>query len=709
VDSRDGQHSVVSLERHGDIAVITADNPPVNTITAAVRAGLTQALQQLLQQRGVGALLVRCAGNTFFSGADIGEFSGPPRETEYRELFGQLESLPIPVIAALHGTALGGGVELALACHYRVAAPQARLGFPEVTLGIIPGAGGTQRLPRLTGAEQALELILSGKPIGAARALQLGIIDEIIDGDLYDGALQYVRRLLAAHAPVRRTGERTVDPASAPAPAMAALQARIERQYPHQRAPAMAFDAVGAALTLPLAQGLAYEARLVGEAKASVECRAAVHVFFAEREARQVADLPPDTASRPVRTCAIVGAGTMGRGIAQCFANAGIAVTLLDVDDAALERGLAGIAHDYDTQLQRGRITAEQRQQRLALVRGALDDAALAQADVMIEAAFEDLALKRRIFERLERAARPGAVLATNTSTLDIGELARATQRPGDVIGMHFFVPAQVMPLLEVVRTDATSATTIQTVMQLARRLRKTAVIARSCYGFIGNRMMEGYAREAERMALEGASPRRIDGALERWGMAMGILAVFDMAGIDVGINVHRANSSRYPPDPSYYQADVALAQAGRLGRKNGRGYYRYQAGDHTRHEDPEALAILAARARQLDIQPRSHSDDEIVERCIHPLINEGLRILQEGVAQRAGDIDVVWTSGYGFPRFRGGPMFYADTIGPAAVLETILRYRERFGPMHWEPAPLLIELAASGRSIAEWEQERHR
>jgi 3-hydroxyacyl-CoA dehydrogenase len=434
-----------------------------------------------------------------------------------------------------------------------------------------------------------------------------------------------------------------------------------------------------------------------------------VHVFFAEREARQVADLPPDTASRPVRTCAIVGAGTMGRGIAQCFANAGIAVTLLDVDDAALERGLAGIAHDYDTQLQRGRITAQQQQQRVALVRGALDDAALAQADVVIEAAFEDLALKRRIFERLERAARPGAVLATNTSTLDIGELARATQRPGDVIGMHFFVPAQVMPLLEVVRTDATSATTIQTVMQLARRLRKTAVIARSCYGFIGNRMMEGYAREAERMALEGASPRRIDGALERWGMAMGILAVFDMAGIDVGINVHRANSSRYPPDPSYYQADVALAQAGRLGRKNGRGYYRYQAGDHTRHEDPEALAILAARARQLDIQPRSHSDDEIVERCIHPLINEGLRILQEGVAQRAGDIDVVWTSGYGFPRFRGGPMFYADTIGPAAVLETILRYRERFGPMHWEPAPLLIELAASGRSIAEWEQERHR
>jgi 3-hydroxyacyl-CoA dehydrogenase len=700
----------VSLERHGDIAVITADNPPVNTITAAVRAGLSQALQQLARQSGVRALLLRCAGSTFFSGADIGEFSGPPREAQYRELYGRIEALPIPVIAAMHGTVLGGGLELALACHYRVASPEARFGFPEVTLGIIPGAGGTQRMPRLIGALPALELIVSGKPVGAQRALELGFIDAIIQADAGDplaGALAYVGQLLAEGAAPRRTGERRVDPASAALPAMERLKQQIARQYPHQRAPALAFDAVSAAVTLPLAQGLSYEEQLVAQAKISVESRAAVHLFFAEREARRVADLPPATAARPIQSCAVVGAGTMGRGIAECFANAGIPVTLLDVDAAALGRGLAAIAHDYASQLQRGRISAEQQAQRLALVRGSLDDSALSQADLIIEAAFEDLSLKRSIFERLDRAARPGAVLATNTSTLDIGEIARATRRPGDVIGMHFFMPAQVMPLLEVVRTAASSPETIQTTMQLARRLRKTPVIARLCYGFIGNRMMEGYAREAERMVLEGAAPRRIDSALEQWGMAMGILAVFDMAGIDVSVNVHRANAARYPPDPSYYQADMALAQAGRLGRKSGTGYYRYQDGDATRHDDPEALALLRARAAQLDIEPREHSEQEIVERCLYPLINEGFRILQEGVAQRAGDIDVVWCAGYGFPRYRGGPLFYAESIGLAALLDALRRYRERFGPMHWEPAPLLVELVASGRTIADWERER--
>ena len=735
MDSRAGQHDAalpvaayaggVSFERHGDVAVITADNPPVNTITAAVRAGLSQALQQLGREHGIRALLLRCAGTTFFSGADIGEFSGPPREGEYRELYGSIEALPIPVIAAMHGTVLGGGLELALACHYRVASPAARFGFPEVTLGIIPGAGGTQRMPRLIGAAQALELILSGKPVGAQRALELGFIDAIIGteatgtaatgtaaiggdpSDLLAAALAYVGRLLADGAGPRRTAERCVDAASATATLMQPLKARIAQQYSHQRAPAMAFDAVTAAVTLPLAQGLTYEGQLVAQAKVSVESRAAVHVFFAEREARRVADLPPATVARPVQSCAVVGAGTMGRGIAECFANAGIAVTLLDVDPAALERGLAAIAHDYESQLQRGRISAEQKAQRLARVRGSLDDAALAQADVIIEAAFEDLALKRSIFERLDRAAKPGAVLATNTSTLDIGEIARATQRPADIIGMHFFMPAQVMPLLEVVRTDACSPETIQTVMQLARRLRKTPVIARLCYGFIGNRMMEGYAREAERMVLEGAAPRRIDTVLEQWGMAMGILTVFDMAGIDVSVNVHRANAARYPPDPSYYQADMALAQAGRLGRKSGNGYYHYPAGEGTRHDDPQALAILQARAAQLGIEPRAHTDEEIVERCIYPMINEGLRILQEGVTQRAGDIDVVWCAGYGFPRYRGGPMFHAETIGLATVLDGLLRYRERFGPMHWEPAPLLVELAASGRSIAQWEQQR--
>lgn len=706
------QQRLVSLARDGEVAVICTDNPPVNTLSAPVRAGLSEALRLLAAERGVRALLIECAGKTFFSGADIGEFGGPPREAEFRELFAALESQPFPVIAALHGTVLGGGLELALACHYRVAAGDARCGFPEVTLGIIPGAGGTQRMPRLIGVQRTLELVLSGKPIGAARALELGFVDELVEGPLHAGALAYVRRLLAAGAAPRRTRERSVDPASGTAAILERLSAQAAQQYPGRRAPLLAIDAVSASLRLPFPEGLAYEERLANEAKSGIECRAAVHLFFAERATRRVADIPGETQVRPVQTCAVVGAGTMGRGIAQCFANAGIPVTLLDVDPAALERGLAAIRAGYAALSARGRLSASDQEARLALIRGALDYGELAGTDLLIEAVFEDLALKRSVFGQLDRIARPGAVLATNTSTLDIGEIARATQRPADVIGMHFFTPAQIMPLLEVVRGASSSAETIQTVMSLARRLRKTPVLARSCYGFIGNRMMEGYAREAERMVLEGATPRQVDGALERWGMAMGILAVFDMAGIDVSVNVHRANRDRYPPDPSYYQADFALVEAGRLGRKSGRGYYRYPdagsgAGAGERQDDPEALAILAARARALGIEPRAHDDAEIVERCLYPLMNEGFRILAEGIAQRASDIDVVWAAGYGFPRHRGGPMFYVETLGLERLLEGLRRYRQRYGPMHWEPAPLLVELAASGMSLAAWESAR--
>jgi 3-hydroxyacyl-CoA dehydrogenase len=357
--------------------------------------------------------------------------------------------------------------------------------------------------------------------------------------------------------------------------------------------------------------------------------------------------------------------------------------------------------------LKRGRIDAQDKARRMALIRGSLDYAALADADVIVEAVYENMDLKQKVFAALDQVAKPGAVLASNTSTLDIAQIARATARPQDVIGMHFFAPANVMPLLEVVRTELTSAATIQTVMDLSKPLRKTPVLARVCYGFIGNRMMEGYAREAERMVLEGATPRQIDSALEQWGMAMGILAVFDMAGVDVGVNVHKANAERYPPDPTYYQADFALVEAGRLGQKNGKGYYRYLPGDRARHDDPEAIAILQQRARQLAVAPQAHSEQEIIERCLYPLINEGFRILEEGVAQRASDIDVVWSAGYGFPRYRGGPMFHAETIGLPALLAGLDRYRARFGPMHWQPAPLLMQLVREGKSIADWESER--
>jgi 3-hydroxyacyl-CoA dehydrogenase len=403
----------------------------------------------------------------------------------------------------------------------------------------------------------------------------------------------------------------------------------------------------------------------------------------------------------------VIGVGTMGGGIAICFANAGLPVTVLDSSQAALDRGFAGMVKTYDSMVKRGRLTVEEKEQRLALIRGTLNYADLAGADVVIEAAFESLDLKRKIFRSLDEAAKPGAVLATNTSTLDITEIAAATRRPEDVIGLHFFAPANVMPLLEIVRTDATAAAIIGSALDLAKTLRKTPVLTRVCYGFIGNRMMEGYAREAQRMVLEGATPARIDGALEAWGMAMGILAVFDMAGVDVGVNVHRANADRYPPDPSYYQADFALHAAGRLGQKNGKGYYKYLPGDRTRHEDPEAIDILKGTARRLDIPQRAHSADEIVERCLYPLINEGTRILEEGIALRAADVDVVWCAGYGFPRYRGGPMFYADTIGLKTVHDGMLKYRDMFGPMHWQPSPLLARLANEGRSLADWDAAR--
>jgi 3-hydroxyacyl-CoA dehydrogenase len=696
----------IDVSRSGDVGVIVVTNPPVNTITAAVRKGLGEALDQIQGMGGLRAVVLLCGGNTFFSGADIGEFSGPPKEAEYRDLFARIESLPIPVVAGMHGTAMGGGLEIALACHYRVAAPGSRFGLPEVTLGIIPGAGGTQRMPRLIGAEKTLEMILSARPVDVTQATTLGFIDAQIEGDLTAGTIEYAQRLVAEGKGPRRTGERSVDPASATEQIFAAAEAQARKQYPNRTAALTAIKAVRGALTLPFAQGLAFETELVNGAKLTDESKGAVHVFFAERETRKVPGLPEGKAGA-VHKAGIIGAGTMGGGIAMCFANAGIPVVVIDAAQEGLDRGLATVERNYESMVKRGRLSADDKAKRLAQISSSLDYAALKDADVIVEAVFESMPLKQEIFRKLDQVARPGAILATNTSTLDINEIARVVSRPQDVIGMHFFSPANVMPLLEVVRTDSTSPQAIRTVMDLAKPLRKTPVLARVCYGFIGNRMMEGYAREAERMVLEGATPRAIDTVLEQWGMAMGILAVFDMAGIDVGVNVHKANAHQFPPDPAYYQADFALHEAGRFGQKNGKGYYRYEKGDRTRHDDPEAIAIIAERARQLGVPQRQHTTQEIVERCVYPLLNEGLRILEEGVAQRASDIDVVWCAGYGFPRYRGGPMFYADTIGLKTLLEGMLKYREIFGPMHWEPAPLLRKLAQSGQSIADWERSR--
>ncbi len=696
---------VVSLAIEDGIAVVTISNPPVNVISAAVRAGLNEALTVLGARADVRAVVLAAEGSTFCSGADIAEFSGPPKEAEYRDLFRRLEQLPVPLVVALHGTVLGGGLELSLACHYRIAAPEARLGLPELTLGIIPGAGGTQRMPRLIGLEQTLELLFSGRPVSAQRALELGFIDRIAEGTLRTAAVAYARSLVQAGSGARRTCDRAIDPQSATPQIIERLTAQAKRQFPHRVAPLSAIEAVGAALRLPFEAGLLREEQIANRSKETIEAKAQIHVFFAERETRKIPGLTAGV-PRHIRHAAIIGAGTMGSGIAISFANAGIGVTLLDVSEEAVGRGRQTIADTYASMVKRARISAQERDRRLALIRGATDYETLRDADVVVEAVFEKMELKKRIFARLDQLAKAGAILATNTSTLDINEIAAATARPQEVIGLHFFSPAHVMPLLEVIRADATSLATIGAAMDLAKLLRKTPVLARVCYGFIGNRMMEGYAREAQRMVLEGATPRQVDSALENFGMAMGILAVFDMAGIDVGVNVHKSNAARYPPDPTYYQADIALHAASRLGQKNGRGYYKYLPGERTRQDDPEAIAILREQARKLGVPQSEHTEAEILERCLYPLLNEGLRILEEGVALRAGDIDVVWTSGYGFPRYRGGPMFHADTIGLSTLHEGMLRYRERFGPMHWEPAPLLARLVREGRSLAEWSRE---
>jgi len=697
----------ISLSLDDGIAVITANSPPVNTISAAVRQGLFAAVADIRARPDIVAVVLVCEGSTFFSGADIGEFAGPPKEAEFRDLFRQLEQLPVPVVAGMHGVAMGGGLEIALACHYRVAIGHARFGFPEVTLGIIPGAGGTQRMPRLIGVERTLEMILAGRPVDAATAIAQGFIDAEVQGDLRAATIAYARALVRRGAGVRRTSDRAVDPATATPAIIERLVGQAKSQYPNREAALTAIQAVSAAASMPFEAGLSYEEELANRSKATLEAKALIHVFFAERDTRKVPGLPQDAKGRQIASAGVIGAGTMGGGIAICFANAGLPVTVIDGSQEALDRGLAVVGKTYDTMVKRSRLTAEEKDKRLALIRGSLNYADLAGADVVIEAVYESLDLKRKIFSALDKAVKPGAVLATNTSTLDIAEIAAATRRPQDVIGLHFFSPANVMPLLEVVRTDATAPAVIRTALDLAKSLRKTPVLARVCYGFIGNRMMEGYAREAQRMVLEGATPRQVDGALEAWGMAMGILAVFDMAGVDVGVNVHRANADRYPPDPAYYQADFALHAAGRLGQKNGKGYYKYLPGDRMRHDDPEAVEILKDAARRLDIPQRAHSADEIVERCLYPLINEGIRILEEGVALRASDVDVVWCAGYGFPRYRGGPLFYADIIGLKTVLDGMLKYRDQFGPMHWQPAPLLTRLVSEGRTLREWEGEK--
>ena len=682
-----------AVTRDGDVAVFTVDNPPVNALSRPVRAALLAAIEALDPDPAVRAIVVAGAGKNFIAGADLREFEGPPLEPLLPAVLSRLEACGKPVVAALHGATLGGGAETALACHYRCAAGDLQLGFPEVTLGLLPGAGGTLRLPRLAGWQAAFELMASGKPIGIGPAIELGLVDRRMDGDLAAGAVAWARELADARAPLRRVSELPV-PASRPAQ----FEEYLHMLPPAARrlpAPPRIVEALAAAAMLPADAALARARALFLECLASVESRALRHLFFAERR-----ESPGRASAREVAQAAVLGAGTMGAGIAVSLATGGIAVTLIDSKQEALDAGLTRVRSAIDAAERKGRLDAAAAMAARGRVQGSLTLASAAAVDLVIEAVFENLAVKREVFGRLGQLCRAGAVLATNTSTLDVDAIAAASGRPADVVGMHFFSPAHVMRLVEVVRGRESSAEALATATAVTKRIGKIAIPVGNAFGFVGNRMLYAYGREKELMLLEGASPEAIDKALVDFGMAMGPNAVGDLAGLDVGYQVRREWRDK-PDDPRFYRASDLLAELGRLGQKTGRGFYRYDGPGGEREPDPEVPELIRAEAGRLGVKQRTVLPGEVVSRCILALINEGARVLGEGIAASASDVDVVWCNGYGFPRHRGGPMFYADTLGLAAVVESIRSLAKAHGRRYWTPAPLLVTLADGGRSFA--------
>lgn len=697
----------VSYSMNGDIAVVIIDSPPVNAVNQAVRAGLKNVFTELHGNPAVKAIVLGCVGKTFVAGADISEFDTGIAEPGYYEVLRLIEDSPVPVLAAVHGTALGAGTEIAASCHYRVAHEGARFGLPELSLGIIPGASGTQRLPRIVPLEVALDMMLTGKLLPASKAVEAGLADALVSGDVVTEAVAFAHELLAKGAGPRRTREQPVKGAENAAALLAAKRAQVAKTMRNRHSPLALLDALQAATEHSFDEGLRIERVLSAQLEKATEARALRHLFYAERDVRKIPGLAADIKPRAVNRMGIVGSGTMGGGIAMCFANAGIPVTLVDAQQQNLDRGMATIRKNYERSVARGSLKPEQLEERMKLITPTLDFAALESADLIIEAVYENLALKKEIFAKLDKVARPGAILGTNTSTLDIDEIAAMTQRPQDVIGLHFFSPANVMQLLEIVQAGKTAPDVVVTALEVAKRIKKTGVVAKVCYGFIGNRMMDPYGREAERCVLEGATPEEVDGALENWGMAMGILAVYDMAGVDIGHLTRVERKHLLPDDPTFYRPSAMLTERGWLGQKAGRGYYRYDGAERKRTPDPEVIAMLHEEAKRLGVPQRKPGAQEIVERCLYAMINEGALLLEEGIALRASDIDVVYTAGYGFPRYRGGPMFYADTVGLKVVYDKIVEFQKTLDPQYWQPAPLLEKLALAGSSFAQWQAEQ--
>ncbi len=689
--------STVDYRLAGDVAVLTVNYPPVNALSHAVREGLWAGLQQALKDDAVKALVIRGGGTTFIAGADITEFGTAKSTAEPRlqDIQTALEQSPKPVVAAIHGTALGGGLELALTCHARVALASAKVGLPEVKLGLLPGAGGTVRLPRLTGPKVALELITSGDHIAAARGKDLGVVDEIV-ADIDEAAVAFARKLAAEGAPkpvIARNDKVTgVDPA-----VFAEFRKSIAKKARGQLAPYKIIECIEATCAKSAADALAFEREAFNVLLNGPQRKALIHYFFAEREARKIPDVPSSIQPLPVRKAAVIGSGLMGGGIAMVFANAGIPVALVDVDEAAVQRGLGIVEKTYATSVARGSLAQERMDKAMSLIRPTTDYADLGDVDLVVEAVFENMELKKDIFARLDKVTPAHAILGSNTSSLNIDEIASATSRPDKVIGVHFFSPANVMKLLENVRGAKSSPETIATVMALGKTLGKVPVLAGNCDGFIGNRMLQYYTGEAEYMVEEGATPEQVDRVAESFGMAMGPLAMRDMAGMATSVQIRAIRRKTLPPDERLPELVEALVAAGRIGQKSGKGYYRYEGRD--RINDPEVLAIIAECAKAAGVKQRSFTDDEIRDRLFHPLVNEGCKELEEGIALRASDIDVVWVNGYGFPAHTGGPMFWGEQNGLDRVLATAKTLGTKNG-QRWRPARLLEQLVESGKGF---------
>ena len=694
--------STTIYELRGAVAVIAMNNPPVNGLGFELRRDIMEGLGRAEADAKVKAVVLIGSARAFSGGADIREFGSPKASAEptLNTVIRALESAEKPIVAAIGGACMGGGLELAMGCHFRVAAKGAQIALPEVKLGLMPGAGGTQRLPRLIGAEAALDMIVSGNPVPSEQLRDRAIFDEMIEQDLLPGAVAFAERVVAEGRPLKRVRDMKVSLANADGFFRAARDA-VRAKAKNFPAPLKCVDAVAAAVALPYEEGARFERESFVQLMQTPESRALRHAFFGERAAAKIPDVPEDTPLRKIEKVAVIGAGTMGGGIAMNFLSAGIPVTLLGMRQEALDKGVATIRGNYEASARKGRLTTQQVEERMSLLKPTLSYDDLKDADMVIEAVFEDITVKEAVFKQLDKVMRAGAILASNTSTLDVNKIAAFTRRPQDVVGTHFFSPANVMKLLEVVRGAKTAKDVLATVMGLARKIRKTAVVSGVCDGFIGNRMIEQYLRQALFLLEEGATPTQVDRAMENWGMAMGPFRMSDLAGNDIGWAI-RKRRYREQSDLKYSKIADRLCEQGRFGQKSGLGWYRYEAGRRDAVPDPAVEQMIVSYSKEIGSQRRNIGDAEIVQRLIFALVNEGAAILQEGISSRASDIDMVYLTGYGFPPHRGGPMLYADEVGLDKVIESMKRFaaHPHGDPGFWKPAPLLAKLASEGKSF---------